>query len=79
MLAELGHAQLGFADEIRARMPDAGEWDFFQLPSGTPVVVVNRTSYSAERPIRLTSYIYRGDRVRLLHVEGAIPEPYRAI
>jgi DNA-binding GntR family transcriptional regulator len=58
-------------------MPDAREFGFFNLASGTPVLVVNRTAYSAERPIRLTSYIYRGDRVRLLHVEGAIPERYR--
>jgi GntR family transcriptional regulator len=79
MLAELGYPQQGFVDEIGARMPDAREWEFFQLPSGTPVVVVNRTSFSSERPIRLTSYIYRGDRVRLLHVEGAIPESYRDI
>jgi len=40
---------------------------------------VNRTSYTADRPIRLTSYIYRSDRVRLLHVEGTIPEKYRDV
>jgi len=79
MLAELGHPQQGFVDEIGARMPDARESDFFQLTTGTPVVVVKRTSYSAERPIRLTNYIYRGDRVRLLHVEGAIPDYYRDV
>jgi GntR family transcriptional regulator len=77
MLAKLGHPQQGFVDEIGARMPDAREFDFFRLASGTPVLVVNRTSYSADRPIRLTSYIYRGDRVRLLHVEGDIPAGYR--
>jgi GntR family transcriptional regulator len=77
LLTELGFAQQGFADEIGARMPDAREFEFFGLSSGTPVIVVNRTAYSAARPIRLTRYIYRGDRVRLLHVEGAIPEAYR--
>jgi GntR family transcriptional regulator len=79
MLAELGHQQQGFVDEIGSRMPDGREFAFFQLASGTPVVVVNRTSYSADRPIRLTSYTYRGDRVRLLHVEGTIPAAYREI
>ena len=59
-------------------MPDSREFDFFRLASGTPVLVVNRTAYSVDRPIRLTSYIYRGDRVRLLHVEGDIPDRYRA-
>ena len=77
LLAELGHPQEGFVDEVGTRMPDAREFGFFNLASGTPVLVVNRTAYSAERPIRLTSYIYRGDRVRLLHVEGTIPERYR--
>jgi GntR family transcriptional regulator len=77
LLAELGHPQEGFVDEIGTRMPDAREFDFFKLASGVPVLVVNRTSYSSARPIRLTSYIYRGDRVRLLHVEGTIPEKYR--
>lgn len=79
MLAELGHPQQGFVDEVGVRMPDAREFDFFKLVSGTPVLVVNRISYSAARPIRLTSYTYRGDRVRLLHVEGTIPDAYRDV
>jgi GntR family transcriptional regulator len=79
VLAELGHPQQGFVDEIGTRMPNARELDFFKLASGTPVLVVNRTAYSSKRPIRLTSYIYRGDRVRLLHVEGTIPESYREV
>ncbi len=77
LLSELGYPQQGFVDEIGARMPNAREFDFFKLASGTPVMVVTRTSYSTARPIRLTRYIYRADRVRLLHVEGGIPEDYR--
>jgi GntR family transcriptional regulator len=77
VLADLGHPQQGFVDEIGARMPDSREFDFFKLASGTPVLVVNRTAYGTDRPIRLTSYIYRADRVRLLHVEGTIPAQYR--
>jgi len=77
VLADLGHPQRGFVDEIGARMPNAREFGFFRLASGTPVVVVNRTAYDASRPIRLTRYLYRADRVRLLHVEGAIPAGYR--
>jgi GntR family transcriptional regulator len=77
LLAKLGYPQEGFVDEIGTRMPNAREFDFFKLASGTPVMVVNRTSYSTDRPIRLTRYIYRGDRVRLLHVEGKIPDTYR--
>jgi GntR family transcriptional regulator len=77
LLAELGYPQQGFVDEIGARMPHAREFDFFKLISGVPVIVVSRTSYSATRPVRLTRYIYRGDRVRLLHVEGNVPDTYR--
>jgi GntR family transcriptional regulator len=77
MLAELGYEQLGFVDEIGARMPNNRELDFFQLPTGMPVIVVNRTAYTATRPIRLTRYIYRGDRARLAHVQGAVPARFR--
>jgi GntR family transcriptional regulator len=77
LLSDLGYPQQGFVDEIGARMPNAREFDFFKLASGTPVIVVTRTSYSTARPIRLTRYIYRADRVRLLHVEGSIPANYR--
>ncbi len=77
LLAQLGYPQQGFVDEIGARMPDATEFDFFKLASGTPVIVVSRTSYSSDRPIRLTRYIYRGDRARLLRVEGNVPDTYR--
>jgi GntR family transcriptional regulator len=78
LLAEHGYQQVGFMDEIGARMPDAREFDFFHLTTGTPVIVVNRTAYAADRPIRLTRYIYRGDRVRLAHEVGAIPDKYRS-
>jgi GntR family transcriptional regulator len=77
LLADLGYRQQGFVDEIGARMPNAREFGFFRLVSGTPVIVVNRTAYDTSRPIRLTRYIYRADRVRLLHVEGVIPGDYR--
>ena len=73
LLGELGYAQMGFVDEIGARMPNAREFAFFGLSTGTPVIVVNRTAYAQERPIRLTRYTYRGDRVRLTHEVGSVP------
>ncbi len=73
LLSDLGYAQAGFVDEIGARMPNAREFGFFGLSTGTPVVVVNRTAYTQERPIRMTRYIYRADRVRLAHEVGSIP------
>jgi len=77
LLAELGHPQQGFRDEIAARMPDAREFEFFGLTTGTPVIVVSRVAYGADRPIRLTRYVYRADRVRLAHEVASIPEKYR--
>ncbi len=76
LLADLGFAQVGFVDEIGARMPSSREFTFFGLSTGTPVVVVNRTAYTKERPIRMTRYVYRADRVRLTHEVGSIPSRY---
>jgi GntR family transcriptional regulator len=78
LLEDLGYPQAGFIDEIGARMPSAREFSFFGLSTGTPVVVVNRTAYTQERPIRMTRYIYRADRVRLTHEVGSIPARYRS-
>ena len=77
LLADLGYPQQGFRDEIAARMPDAREFDFFGLTTGTPVIVVGRTAYGASRPIRLSRYVYRADRVRLAHEVATIPEKYQ--
>jgi GntR family transcriptional regulator len=73
LLADLGFEQIGFVDEIGSRMPNAREYSFFGLSTGTPVLIVNRTAYAKERPIRLTRYTYRGDRVRLSHEVGVMP------
>ncbi|HEX9032976.1 MAG TPA: GntR family transcriptional regulator [Streptosporangiaceae bacterium] len=76
LLADLGYDQVGFVDEIGARMPSSREFAYFGLSTGTPVVVVNRTAYSQDRPIRMTRYVYRADRVRLTHEVGIIPARY---
>jgi GntR family transcriptional regulator len=73
LLADLGYPQMGFVDEIGSRMPNSREFAFFGVSTGTPVLVVNRTAYSKDRPVRLTRYTYRGDRVRLTHEVGSIP------
>ncbi len=78
LLADLGYSQVGFVDEIGARMPNTREFAFFGLSTGTPVVVVNRTAYTQERPIRMTRYVYRADRVRLTHEVGSIPTRYHS-
>jgi GntR family transcriptional regulator len=79
LLAELGYEQVSYRDEITARMPDAAEFSFFQLPAGVPLVVVDRTAYDERRPIRFTRYIYPADRNRLAYDIGVLPERYATL
>jgi len=37
--------------------------------------VVSRTAYDTARPVRLTQYVYRADRIRLRHEMGSVPLP----
>ncbi|BBA96631.1 putative GntR family transcriptional regulator [Actinacidiphila reveromycinica] len=47
-LAELGHAPAHFREEIRSRMPSADEADRLELGTGTPVILVCRTAFTAD-------------------------------
>ncbi|QKW49381.1 GntR family transcriptional regulator [Streptomyces buecherae] len=47
-LAELGHGPARFREEIRCRMPTTAEARQLRLSSGTPVVLICRTAYTAE-------------------------------
>jgi GntR family transcriptional regulator len=79
LLAELGYQQAGYRDEITARMPDATEYNFFQLPGGMPLIVVDRTAYDVRRPIRFSRHIYPADRNRLAYDIGSLPDSYTAL
>ncbi|HEY3952096.1 MAG TPA: GntR family transcriptional regulator [Streptosporangiaceae bacterium] len=79
LLAELGHQQAGYRDEITARMPAPDELNFFRLPGGIPLIVVDRTAYDSARPIRLTRHVYPADRNRLAYDQGELPEGYQAL
>jgi GntR family transcriptional regulator len=68
-LAELGHAPTHFREDVRARMPKAEESDTFDLPTGTPVIEIVRTAYTADgRPVEInrmtldsSAYVLRYD------------------
>lgn len=45
-LAELGHAPVHFREEIRSRMPSAGEAQRLSLSMGTPVIQIVRTAFA---------------------------------
>ncbi|MBD0707969.1 MULTISPECIES: GntR family transcriptional regulator [unclassified Streptomyces] len=46
-LTELGQRPVRFREEIRCRMPTADESQLLGLASGTPVVLIGRTAYTA--------------------------------
>jgi GntR family transcriptional regulator len=48
-LAELGHEPVHAVEELLARMPSAEEAAALRLSTGTPVIRVRRTAYTAER------------------------------
>jgi GntR family transcriptional regulator len=76
LLAELGYEQTGYRDEVTSRMPDPAEYNFFQLPAGVPLIVVDRTAYDDRRPIRFTRHIYPADRNRIAYDVGELPPQY---
>jgi GntR family transcriptional regulator len=67
VLAEHDHRVVCYTDTISARMPDAIESGFFRTAGLVPVIIVSRTAYGQQGPLRLTRYIYPSDQVRLEH------------
>jgi GntR family transcriptional regulator len=66
-LAEGGHPQVGYLDELTTRMPGPEEARFFEVPAGVPVLVHVRTGYTTTRPVRVTVTVHAGDRNRLVY------------
>jgi GntR family transcriptional regulator len=69
-LAGLGHDQIGYWDQWETRMPTPDEARRLQLGPGTPVLISQRTGFTAERPIRMTETIFAGDRNRIVYEIG---------
>ena len=65
VLAELGHVQVRYVDEITTRMPDPLEAQRLDIGQGVPVLAHVRTGYTDSRPIRLSLTILPGDRHKL--------------
>lgn len=60
-LASLGIEQVGYHDELRARMPTPEEARQLDAGLGVPVLVWTRTGFTTEKPVRCTTTIFRGD------------------
>ncbi|MGY4767538.1 GntR family transcriptional regulator [Kribbella sp. CWNU-51] len=71
-MAKVGHEEIGYRDEITARMPTPDEARKLQLGSGTPVIVYARTTYSDQRPLRLTLTTFASDRNRVIYELGDV-------
>ncbi len=71
-LAELGHEQVGYRDQLVARMPVPQEIEALGLGQGVPVMELFRTANSAERPIRLTHTIFPTDLFHLVYTVGDV-------
>jgi GntR family transcriptional regulator len=69
-LAGLGVEQIGYFDEIAARMPTPEEARLLEIGPGVPVMLWTRTGYSAELPIRCTVTTLRGDLNRMNYEIG---------
>lgn len=65
-----GHPEVGYVDELTARMPLPDEARKLGLSTGTPVIVYVRTTYSERWPLRLTLTIFAGDRNRVVYELG---------
>ncbi|MFH9824017.1 GntR family transcriptional regulator [Streptomyces bobili] len=69
-LAAHGIEQVGYFDEIAARMPTPDEARLLEIGAGVPVLLWTRTGYSEERPIRCTVTTFRGDLNRMNYEIG---------
>jgi GntR family transcriptional regulator len=67
-LSEAGHAPVRFREELRARMPSAGEAVDLELVAGTPVVEMTRYAYdSADRVIEVNRMLLDASRFLLVY------------
>jgi GntR family transcriptional regulator len=75
-MAEHGHVEVGYRDELTTRMPTPDETQILDLGAGVPVLAYVRTCYTKERPVRLTETIFAGDRNRLVYELGDLEALY---
>jgi len=75
-MADHGHVEVGYVDEITTRMPSPDEARMLDLGTGVPVLAYVRTCYTKERPVRLTETVFAGDRNRLVYELGQLDALY---
>ncbi|MEU7020938.1 GntR family transcriptional regulator [Streptomyces sp. NPDC046203] len=71
-LAGVGVEQVGYFDEIAARMPTPEEARLLDVSAGVPVMLWTRTGYSDTKSIRCTITTFRGDLNRMNYEIGSL-------
>lgn len=71
VLAEQGHDEIGYRDEITPRMPPTDdEMTTLQLDPGVPVLDWIRAAWTDVRPVRLTWNVFAGNAITLIYELG---------
>ncbi|HEX5542130.1 MAG TPA: GntR family transcriptional regulator [Micromonospora sp.] len=76
-MADAGHVEVGYVDEILARMPSPDEARKLSVSAGVPILVYFRTAYTRQRPVRLTLTLFAGDRNRIMYELGDLEAYHR--
>lgn len=71
-MAKAGHVEIGYIDELSARMPTPDEARLLNLGPGDPILEYVRTSYTKTRPVRVTKTAFAGDRNRVVYELGSL-------
>ena len=78
-MARAGHVEIGTVDEVSARMPTPEEARALDIDSGVPVLLYYRTTYSDQRPLRLTRTLFPADRNTIVYELGNLVAYYKNI
>jgi GntR family transcriptional regulator len=70
VMADYGYIEVGYIDELTTRMPTPEEARRLAMSSGAPVLVYARTTFTKDRPLRLTKTMFAGDRNRVVYELG---------
>lgn len=71
-MAAAGHVEVGYRDEITARLGTADEVQWLDLGRGAAVLVYVRTAVTNKRPVRLTMTTFAANRTRVIYEVGDI-------
>ena len=71
-MADHGHIEIGYVDELTTRMPTPAEARRLQLAAGVPVMVYIRTTFTKDRAARMTATVFAGDRNRITYELGDV-------